>query len=236
MAKKPILFRDKFEVVYDSARWDLLHSFRAKALKVMEALKAHGLNSIVHGSVARGDVSVKSDVDVVVPYVVPSFEVESSLLDAGFQIIERLIVEATPLHVIKAHVLLDNEVTVTFPLVQLRSLEREFYKFGGEVDLPTLLKNLRVPGVNKSLILILPSKRGHFEQSILGIESQVSKLLGVSLAIIEERKRVLLRRDEIGRTGVFLKVKLAPGDSFENVLRKIADRNPAVRRTLNERQ
>lgn len=235
MAKKPVMFRDKIEVVYNVERWNLLRCLREKAKIVMEALRKAGLYSIVHGSVARGDVHPKSDVDVVVPYVISSVIVESALLNAGFQIVEKTIVQATPFHVIKAHITLDNDVVVTFPLVNFKKLEREFYKFGGEVDLAMLYGGRRVPGVDKRLILIIPTEQGHIEQSIIGIEEEVSKLLGVSLDIVKERKYVLLRRDAIGRTGVFLKVSVPIEESFEKVLKELADRNPAIRKILQER-
>ncbi|RLE51598.1 MAG: hypothetical protein DRJ33_05580 [Candidatus Methanomethylicota archaeon] len=236
MAKKPVLLKDKIEVVYDENRWSLLRHLRDKAKLVMEALSARGLHCVVHGSVARGDVHSKSDVDVVIPFVVSSFVVESALLDRGLHIVEKTIVQATPYHVIKAHIALSNDVIVTFPLVAFKKTEREFYKFGGEIDLSELQSGKRVPGVDKRLILIIPTDRGHLEQSILGLEGEVSRLLRISLSTVEERKRVLLRRDDIGRTGVFLKVQVPIDESFEKMLKEMADRNPAVRKTLLDRQ
>jgi len=46
----------------------------------------------------------------------------------------------------------------------------------------------------------------------------------------------LTRRDTIGRTGVFLKLVVPEGASFEEVLKSEAESNPALRRTLRERQ
>ena len=46
------------------------------------------------------------------------------------------------------------------------------------------------------------------------------------------RPRGSSRRDEVGRTGVFVKRELAPDESFEAVLADLAARNPAVRRRL----
>jgi len=45
-----------------------------------------------------------------------------------------------------------------------------------------------------------------------------------------DRVHALLRRDEIGRTGVFIQKELAPDETFEQAMKKLADQNPAVRR------
>ena len=46
---------------------------------------------------------------------------------------------------------------------------------------------------------------------------------------------MLVRRDAIGRTGVYLKEELPPDESFEHALKRIADRDPAIRRLLMSR-
>jgi hypothetical protein len=74
------------------------------------------------------------------------------------------------------------------------------------------------------------------ESPIIGRESEVARLLGVSSDIVRERIRVLTRRDTIGRTGVFLKLVVPERASFEEVLKSEAESNPALRRTLRERQ
>jgi len=43
-----------------------------------------------------------------------------------------------------------------------------------------------------------------------------------------------LKRDEVGRTGVFIKKELAPDETFEMALKKLADDNPAVRRRIKK--
>jgi len=63
----------------------------------------------------------------------------------------------------------------------------------------------------------------------------VAGLLGISTEAVLDRVRALLRRDEVGRTGVFLKRELGPDESFEAVLADIAAENPAVRRRLARR-
>jgi hypothetical protein len=47
-----------------------------------------------------------------------------------------------------------------------------------------------------------------------------------------DRVHALLRRDEVGRTGVFIQKELSVGETFEMALKRLADQNPAVRRRL----
>lgn len=232
MAKKPVRYGDKIEVVYSSERWRILAEFRRKAVQVVGVLKRHGLDSFVHGSIARGDVTKNSDIDVVIPYQVASFIVETALRELFPTFTERLIVQATPQHAPKAHIQVDERVTVTFPLAKLSRLEYEFYGFGGLVRFDQLERGERVPGVDKRLMFIEPTERGHYESQVMGRESVVAKRLGVGIETVQQRVRVLTRRDEIGRTGVYLKRSLENNESFENVLRKIADHDPVVRNRI----
>lgn len=234
MAKKPIKVRDKMEVIYTKERWELLKKFRDKALRIMELLERHGIRAITHGSVARGDVTLQSDIDIVILQTVSPFQVESVLHSAGFSFYSRQIIQATPRHSLKAHIYLDEKTVVTFPLVKLREKEWDFYKFGGLVTIGELKKNIRVPGVDKRLILIEPTSRGHLESSIIGREHEVAKILGVSIDVVKERISILLRRDRTGRTGIYLKRELLSHETFGEVLKKIADRDPIVRRRISE--
>ena len=232
LTKKPVLRAERIHVAYDEKRWRLLQELRRKAAKIMEVLESSNMHCIVHGSIARGDVTAKSDIDIFIPNPPSSFMVETVLEKAGIPINRRIIVQATPSYAVKAHIETEENVSVSFPLIKLRPLEREFYKFGGEVDLEMLKKNIRVPGVDKRLMLIEPTSDGHVESSIVGKEEQVASLLGVSVDIVWDRVKALTRRDEIGRTGVFLERELSPEESFELVLKRIADKNPAVRRRI----
>jgi predicted nucleotidyltransferase len=81
-------------------------------------------------------------------------------------------------------------------------------------------------------MLIEPTERGHRESTIVGWEEHVAKLLGISVETVMDRVHALLRRDEIGRTGVFIERELAEDETFEQALKKLADENPAVRRRL----
>jgi predicted nucleotidyltransferase len=51
-------------VIYNTSHWMHLKKLRKKALDIMSLLKKNGINSIIYGSVARGDVKKGSDVDV----------------------------------------------------------------------------------------------------------------------------------------------------------------------------
>ena len=223
------------EVIYDGDRWELLRSLRARAVRIMEALEVRGISSIAHGSLARGDVRPTSDVDIFIPDPPASAIVELALELSGLRPVRRLLVQATPAYVPKAYIELDEQTSISFPLAKMRPIEREFYAFGGEIGLEGLRAGERVPGVDKRLMLIEPTERGHVESSILGREGEVARLLGISLEAVMDRVRALLRRDEVGRTGVFLKRELGPDESFEAVLADIAAKNPAVRRRLMER-
>jgi len=232
MAKKPLTRAEIREVVYDSKHWELLSSLRQEASQIMEVLDRSHIDCIVHGSIARGDISERSDIDIFIPYVLPSFNVETALEVSGIQINRRILVQATPAYAVKAQIEIDPRRYLTFPVVKLRSIERDFYKFGGEIVLRMLRKEVRVRGVDKRLMLIEPTPRGHIESTIVGREGAVAHLLEVSPDIVLDRVRTLLRRDEMGRTGVFVQKELVPEETFEMALKKLADSNPAIRRRL----
>jgi predicted nucleotidyltransferase len=218
------------EVVYSSERWALLEALREKAAQVMTALEAFHLYVLVHGSLARGDVNRNSDVDVFVLEPQSSFHVETALDRAGVPVNRRLLVQATPNYAMKAYIEVDAGVSVSFPLMRMRRVEREFYKFGGEVNFKQLRAGIRVLGVDKRLMLIEPTKNGHAESSVIGREEVSAKRLGVSAETVLDRVRALLKRDKVGRTGVFVKLELPSDETFELAMKKLADENPAVRR------
>ena len=220
------------EVVYSSERWNAFEGLRAQAKELMEALAKRGLESIVHGSVARGDVDERSDVDVFVLGRVPSYAVELALLEAGFQPRKRELVMATPWQLPKAHIYVGENSSATFPLVKPKRLELEFYYFGGAADLKQVKRRERVAGVDKRLMLIEPTARGHMESPIVGREGEVAKRIGVSLDIVLERAQVLTRRAKIGRTGVFLQRELGSGENFEAVFKDLVKRRPPVKLRL----
>ncbi len=232
MTKKPVRRDECVGVFYDRDRWNLFRGLRSNTIQTMEILHKFHLRSIVHGSIARGDVSETSDIDLFLPDPPSSFMIETALERSGVQISRRMVVQATPLYAVKGHLEIDKQRCITFPMVKLHPVEKDFYKFGGEASLSMLKKDIRVPGVDKRLMLIEPTLEGHVESTIVGREEAVANLLGLSLNTVLDRVHALLRRDEVGRTGVFIERELSPDETFELVLKKLADQNPAVRRRL----
>ena len=232
MAKKPVRRAERVEVIYSQERWKQLAQLRSRAVEVMQALgKAH-LHSIVHGSIARGDVSASSDADVFIPDPPSSFAIETALERADYRFNRRLLVQATPSYAPKGYIELEPKLTVSFPLTRMRRNEREFYQFGGEADLQTLLDKVRVLGVDKRLMLIEPNAKGHVESTIVGKEETIAHLLHISVDTVLDRVHALLRRDKVGRTGVYIERELTSEETFEMVLKQLADTDPAVRRRL----
>jgi len=232
MATKPKKHADYKEVTYTSRHWALLGEYREKAAQIIAALESFRLQTLVHGSIARGDVNKNSDIDVFIAEPPSSFLVETALEKARIPVSERLLVQATPNYAMKAYIEIDAKASVSFTLMHMRRVEREFYKFGGEVTLNQLKAGTRVAGVDKRLMLIEPTEKGHMESNIVGREELTAKILGVSAETVRDRARALLKRDEVGRTGVFIKKELAPDETFEMALKKLADENPAVRRRM----
>jgi predicted nucleotidyltransferase len=219
------------EIHYDQAHWDHLQFLREKALGVIHKLESAGFKPFVYGSVARGDITKSSDIDIIILRPVSSYRIEL-VLDRP---LKRELVQATPSMVLKGHIHLPEDIVVTFPLFKLMSREEEFYRWGGFIDSKGLKENTRVSGVDKRLILIEPIEMGHNERGVIGHEQEVSKKLNVSLAIAKERVRVLTRRDSVGRTGVYLTRPLDPDENFEAVAKNLQDSDPALRRTIQRR-
>jgi predicted nucleotidyltransferase len=232
LAKKPLPRAERIEVTYDKEHWSLLESLGAEARTMMEALEKRHVFSVVHGSIARGDVTKRSDIDVFIPQVLSSFAIEMALEKANFDIINRVLVQATPTYSVKGYIETGERRTVSFPLSNMRKKEREFYIFSGEADLEMLRKNLRIIGVDKRLMLIEPTSYGHVESHVVGREEQVASLLKISVETVLDRSRALMRRDKVGRTGRFIEKELQPNETFESVLKKLTDEKPEVRRRL----
>jgi predicted nucleotidyltransferase len=232
LTAKPERHQETLEVTYNSERWSQLTLFRKKAQIVLKSLEARNIKAIVHGSIARGDVNKDSDIDIFISNPSGSFQIETALEQAKIPIIERTLIQATPAYAMKAYLEIDSSTTVSFPLMTMRRVEREFYRFSGEINLNQIKVNSRVPGVDKRLMLIQPTQAGHVETSIIGIEQQTAKLLGIVVETVLDRVHALTKRDAVGRTGVFVKKQLAPDETFELALKRLADENPAVRRRL----
>ncbi|MEM1638502.1 MAG: nucleotidyltransferase domain-containing protein [Desulfurococcaceae archaeon] len=222
------------EVIYDEQHWRLLENLRKKAIEIMKIFTGKGITAWLHGSVARGDVSDKSDVDIVIPHKIQPYIIETIIDYAGLKPYARYIVAATPTTTLKAYIALDEEerFTISFPLVEYKPREIEFYKYGGILTYEELLENKRVPGVNKNLVLIVPTSRGHLEAPVIGYEDYVARFLNVNVEVVRERVEVLTRRNHVGRTGVFAKIILAPSESFEEGLERLLREKPLLKRIL----
>ena len=231
MAIKPIRaeYRD---VIYTKAHWDLLWELRNKAIKIMNVLENSHLRTLAHGSLVRGDAKKTSDIDIVIMEPPSSFIVETAIERAHLPIKSRFLVQATPNYAMKAHIEISMNTSISFPLMHMRKVEREFYTFGGKLNLNQLKEGIRIAGVDKRLMLIEPLPKGHTERSIVGYEKSVAKQLGISTETILDRTHTLKKRDKIGRTGVFIKKELNLDETFEMILKRLADENPAVRRRM----
>ncbi|MCS7135807.1 MAG: hypothetical protein RMJ14_04345 [Nitrososphaerota archaeon] len=200
----------------------------------MEALERRNLFSLTYGSIVRGDVKLTSDVDVFIPYVIPSHDVELALMNAGYNIISREIVQATPSYVVKGYIYIDELTSVSFPLISMKSEEEMFYLLAGKASLDELTNDIRKPGINKELMLIVPTEEGHYEFAIERSIEEAAKVLSLDPNVLRKRVYVLKRRKEIGRTGVYKSILLQPEESFESVLKKLIDTSPALKRRLKE--
>jgi len=128
MRRKTAEMGPRREVAYGQETWEHLRLLRERALAVLTLLMKSDVEGFVFGSVARGDVKPGSDVDVFIPSVASSMAVGLALDHLAR---ERSIVQATPRAMAKAHLVLQDDTNVIFPLIPPRETELEFYRFGG---------------------------------------------------------------------------------------------------------
>ncbi|MFW9785390.1 MAG: nucleotidyltransferase domain-containing protein [Candidatus Heimdallarchaeota archaeon] len=219
-------------IIYSEDNWSILKIKRYNAAKLLEIFVKEGYSPYIHGSVARGDVHKTSDIDIIFTQNIPSFQIEYILSKNGFDNCFREIIMATPLDTIKLYIHLSELESITIPLSKLDKRFSEFYDYGGKITLEELKLDVRVPGIDKRLVLIRPISQGHEEISVIGNEALAAKEVGVSIDIVNERKKVLLRRERFGRTGVFLKRELQISESTEEVLKNLAKKKSFVRKKL----
>lgn len=223
------------EVVYSDRHWEMLDEQRARAISLMRPLHDSHIHCTVYGSIARGDTSEGSDIDVFIPTPPAPTLIEAILESSGIRYMERQIIQATPSYAAKGYIIIDDLHGYSFPLVDMRPNEAEFTRFAGQVSLTDLENKKRAPGVNKELLLIEPTTKGHTETTIQGIEGIVARKLSVDIRIVNERVRALKRREKVGGTGVFIKRDLSPEETFSSVFQELVRSKPALRRRIRNR-
>jgi predicted nucleotidyltransferase len=235
MSGEKILRNYNNTIIYTEMDWKLLIEKRKTASVLMNIFQKEGIKPFVYGSLARGDVHQESDIDIIIPQMIPSYKIEFILHKNGYSNYFREIIMATPTDSIKFYIYLSELETITIPLSKFDKRNMDFYDFGGKVGLKELKNNLRTAGIDKRLVLIKPNLRGHDEYSIIGNEHLVAKELNINIQTIIERKKVLLKREKLGRTGVFLKRQLTINESTEEVLKKLADKKSIIRKKLYQK-
>jgi len=218
------------EIRYSEERWALLSEMRSEAKKMMEALSVFHISSIAYGSIARGDISRTSDIDVFISNPPSPSLMETAIEANRLPILKREIIQATPSYAAKGYIEVGERRSFSFPLVKLRTVEIDFYRFAGAVDLEQVEKGTRVLGIDKRLMLIEPTPWGHVESPVEGREGKIANLLGISVRAVLDRVRTLRRREKVGRTGVFLKRALEPEEGFGEVFQRLSSQKPAIRR------
>jgi len=139
---------ERVEIVYDRGRWRLFNAMRREAAAMMAPLRAAHIDCLAYGSLARGDVSDGSDIDVFIPGQQSPTIVEAALERHGVRPTGREIVQATPGYAAKAYIYTAELRGYSLPLVELRPTEREFYSFAGE----SLLKYRHVSYLGESVV------------------------------------------------------------------------------------
>jgi len=227
---------DEINVEYTEDHWRLLRILRAEALEMMTPLHEAHIDAVVYGSIARGDVSEGSDVDIWMLSPPAPPVVQAVLERRGVHIRQREIIQATPSYAAKAYLYTEPERGYSLPLVNLRASEAEFYRYAGSLGYQGLQAGARAPGVDKRLMLIEPTETGHRESSVQGREGHVAGLLGVETRIVQERVRTLERRGKVGRTGVYIKRVLADEEDFGAIFEQLAASKPALRRRIRQKR
>lgn len=223
------------EVIYTQEHWAILEEKRIKGLKILNTLSKCGYSAaILHGSVARGDVTKDSDVDVALLHAYPVSLIKLCLEENGFTVYDISIVQPTPRHTPKVYIYVDplKEQCVSIPLAKLDSVEIEYYKFSGFISKEDIIMRKRVKGVNKKLMLIIPTDVGYIEIPVKGNEGYVSRVLGVPLEVVKDRVEALTKRLEEGHTGLFIKVSVPMFDEVEHFIEKLCRENNAFRRAV----
>jgi len=221
------------EILYTPSHWSLLQRLRDEAIEMIRPLQRRHIQALAYGSIARGDIKPTSDIDIIIPNP-PAPTIIEALLETETTITHREIIQATPNYAAKAYIHTAEDRSYSLPLVPLRSHERDFYSFAGNVDHHQLTQDTRVPGVTKDLNLIIPTPQGHTETPVTNNEGTTAKTLGIGVTAVLDRVRTLRRREKIGRTGVYIQRTIHPHEGFGDVYQQLSRRRPPLRRRQRE--
>ncbi|ABL78053.1 nucleotidyltransferase domain-containing protein [Thermofilum pendens] len=223
---------DEVHVVYSEETWRVFRELREKARVALRCLDVLRIPVYVVGSVARGDVTRKSDVDLFLERCVAPSYVTGLLEECGFLVEKYEVIWASPQTAVKLVIHVEDNVKVTLPVTDLSPAEKEFPRFAGSVTSEDVDAGRRVAGVNKFLRFIEPTEDGHVEWSILGREEEVARRLGISLGTVLEREAMRMKRWARGKSGFLVHECLDPRLSPEDLLRRLATRNQLLRKKL----
>ena len=218
------------KINYTPQHWKILEKLREKTTKMIEPLTRNHINAYAYGSIARGDIHPESDIDIYIPTPPATSIIETHIEQAGYKIQNREIIQATPAYAPKGYIYLDEKSSYSFPLIEMKTVEQEFYMFAGMVSTEKLRENIRVPGIDKRLMFIEPTDFGHIESHIDGKEGSIAKRLNINVQTIHNRVKTLRRREVQGRTGVYIKTSLRDEESFGEVYNQLSLSRPALRR------
>ena len=189
-----------------------------------------------YGSIARGDITLTSDSDIIIDPT-PSYKYELKLDIAS---IPRSLVQATPNSSPKVVYQITDKITLSVPFSRLSQREIEFINFGGKLDIHRFENNEFSPGINKQLMLVQVNDPKGYTFKYSSVLSQpihlVARKVNCGVDIIMERIRVLKRRDEIGRTGLYINRELAPDEQPEEVIKKMSQTKPGLRKVMARRR
>ena len=131
------------------------------------------------------------------------------------------------------------------PVVMIQNIVASA-ELGGEIDLESLVYKLskvmyepeQFPGavyrMDEPKVVFLIFSAGKLVCVGAKKEEFTAKTLGVAAETVLDRVHALMKRDTVGRTGVFVKRELLQDETFELALKKLADLNPAVRRRIKK--
>lgn len=189
-----------------------------------------------YGSIARGDINLSSDSDIIIDPS-PTYKYEELLKNKWSS---RSIIQATPYQGPKIIYQLNEQISLTVPFTTLSQRESEFINFGGSLSLPKFQNGEYSPGINKQLMLVEVQDKKGYSFKYISIKNipihLVARKVNTGVETILERIRVLSKRDEIGRTGLYVNHMLQEGEQPEEVLRKLANEKPSLRKILNRRK